>query len=72
MKRGFIADWVVSRESANRASRYGVKSISGESVQSGVDDKGSAMYTSPVNQSVPLHVADCKPQKKLAFPLWCR
>ena len=32
MKRGFIEDSVVSKESANRASRYGVNNISGEGV----------------------------------------
>ena len=51
MKRGLIGG-SVSRESSNRASRYGVNSVSGEGAQSGFDDKGSAIYTSPVNQSV--------------------
>ena len=51
MKRGFIGDSVVSKESSNRASRYGVNNNSGEEILPGFDDKGSPIYTSPMNQS---------------------
>ena len=71
MKRGFIGDSVVSKESANRASRYGANKISGEEISSGFDDKGSAMYTSPINRSVSvLQIDDKSGEKKLAFPFW--
>ena len=66
MKRGSIGDSVVSKESANRAFRYGANNVSGEEISSGFDDKGSPMYTSPMNQSVSmLHADDLK---NLHFP----